>query len=503
MKNRFKNICSCIKVNIKEVNKNVKNFFKSNIKLIFVFFIIYFISLIPLIRANINYNDDLGRVRYGYRDFGFGRHVSNNLSIILHGSKNLSDISPFTTILAVLIMSIVSVIILKILLRDNKIRWYHIVATLPVGMNPYFLQCYSFKFDAPYMALSVLFSILPFLFYKKKGKNMCFIISTIICTFMMAASYQASAGIFPMIVIILALTMFNERQETRKIFKFICTAAVCYVFGLILFKLSMPPATGYYLDPGMLSLNNLIPKSIANYKRFYTMIYYDMKLRWLIYMFLIFIAFTITQVLGSNQKKYISLGIVLISLLLLLFLPFGVYPFLKNPIFNPRAMYGFMILISLLSIKSVDYKKNLIVKISTICLAYAFLTTSLIFGNAANEQNEYNHFRINLLLNDLNGLDVDNNQRLKIDLEGNVGNSQKVDALITKLPILDRLLPSTLGDNEFMWQVYEIGTYYDIPNIDFNIWTKNKTPKENMKLVKMTRYHSIYQKDNYVLIEVN
>ena len=96
MKKKFKDIWSCIRKNTKNVNKQVKEFFKDNIKFILIFFVIYFIALIPLIRANVNYNDDLGRVRYGYRDFGFGRHVSNNLSILLHGSKNLSDISAAT-----------------------------------------------------------------------------------------------------------------------------------------------------------------------------------------------------------------------------------------------------------------------------------------------------------------------------------------------------------------------------------------------------------------------
>ena len=253
MKKKFKDIWSCIRKNTKNVNKQVKEFFKDNIKFILIFFVIYFIALIPLIRANVNYNDDLGRVRYGYRDFGFGRHVSNNLSILLHGSKNLSDISPFTTILAVLIMAISSVVVLKILVKDKKIRWYHIVAAL------------------------------PFVLYNKKSKNIAFIVVTAICTFLMAASYQASAGIFPMITIIIALTMFNDKEDTKEIFKFIYKAVIGYMLGLICFKLSMPPATEYYLDPGMLSLNDLIPKSIANYKEFYKMIYSDMKLRWLVY----------------------------------------------------------------------------------------------------------------------------------------------------------------------------------------------------------------------------
>lgn len=503
MKKKFNEMMNWIRKSTKDINKYSKEFFKDNIKLILIFFVVYFIALIPLIRANINYNDDLGRVRYGYRDFGFGRYVSNFLSIILHGSRSLSDISPFTTILAILIMSISSVVILKILIKDKKIRWYHIVAALPIGINPYFLQCYAFKFDAPYMALSVLLSVLPFVFYNKINKKVGFIIATAICTFLMAASYQASAGIFPMITVIIILTMLNEKKDKVEIFKFLSKSIIGYILGLICFKLSMPPATEYYLDPGMLSLNDLIPKSIANYKEFYTTVYVDMKLRWLIYIAIIVGAFTVSQILQSKQKKHISICCVLISLVLLFLMAFGAYPFLKNPIFSPRAMYGFMILISLLSIKSVDYKNNFIAKVSAICLAYAFLTTSLIFGNAINEQNEYNHFRINLLINDLNNLDVNNKEPLKIDLEGNAGNSLKVDDLITKLPILNKLLPSTLGDNKVLWQVYEIGTYYDIPNVEFNIWTKNKISKKDMKLVKKTRYHSIYQKDNYVLIKIN
>lgn len=499
MKKKIKKMWNSIK---KESNKSINIFLKENGKTILIFFIIYFIALIPLIRANINYNDDLGRVRYGYRDFGFGRHVSNNISILIHGSKNLSDISPFTTILAILIMALVSVLILKILLKNKKIKWYHIVAALPIGMNPYFLQCYSFKFDAPYMALSILFSILPFLFYKEKNKNIAYLAITVICTFLMAASYQASAGIFPMITIIIALTMFNDKQDLRKILIFIIKSIIGYIIGLICFKLSMPPSTNYYLNPSLLGIKDLIPKSIANYRQFYTLIYSDMKLRWLVYIFFIAAAFLVTQVLQSKQKKFISLICVLISLLILFLIAFGAYPYLKNPIFQPRAMYGFMVLIALISIKSVDYKNNFIIKVFTICLTYSFFTTSLIYGNAITEQNEYNHFRINLLLNDLNNLDVNNDEILKVDLEGSAGNSKKVDYLITKIPILERLLPSTLGDNKNMWQVYEIGTYYDMPNIEFNIWTKNKVSKKEMNLVKKTRFHSIYQKNNYVLIVV-
>ena len=132
-------------------------------------------------------------------------------------------------------MAIASTIILRILLKEKKIKWYHIVAALPIGMNPYFLECYAYKYDAPYMALSVLFATIPFIFYKKEesNKNTLFVIVSIICTFLMTSSYQASAGIFPIITIILVLKMFSNKEEKKEIFKFIYKSVIGYVLGLI------------------------------------------------------------------------------------------------------------------------------------------------------------------------------------------------------------------------------------------------------------------------------
>ena len=184
-------------------------------------------------------------------------------------------------------------------------------------------------------------------------------------------------------------------------------------------------------------------------------------------------------------------------------LVFGVYPFLTEPIFQPRSMYAFFILISILSIKNCACKHNLISKVSAICLAYAFLTTFLIFGNACSEQYKYNQLRLTLLIDDINNLDVKSEETLKIDIEGTIGRSNKIDGIVNKLPVFNKLLPPTLGDNSYIWQVYEIATYYDIPNVEFNTLTKNEISDNEMKLVKETRYHSIYQKDNYVLIKLN
>ena len=60
-----------IKKDLLKANEFIKNNKKDILKYTLISFLIILVALIPLFRSNFNYIDDLGRVRYGYRDFGF------------------------------------------------------------------------------------------------------------------------------------------------------------------------------------------------------------------------------------------------------------------------------------------------------------------------------------------------------------------------------------------------------------------------------------------------
>ena len=138
-----------------------------------IIFIIYCIALVPIVRANFNYIDDLGRAVYGYSDFEyFSRFSASYLSKLIHTDTHLYDISPLTQIIAALIISLASVITLHAFAREKKISPVSIIGVLPLGLSPYFLECFSYKYDSPYMALSVLSSVFPLLFInEKKSRN--------------------------------------------------------------------------------------------------------------------------------------------------------------------------------------------------------------------------------------------------------------------------------------------------------------------------------------------
>jgi len=137
---------------------------RSFIKPVLLMFGIYLLGIISIIRANFYFMDDVGRSVDAFRGWiAMSRYVAEFLSVFIHADARLTDISPLPQLLAVFILAISSVLLVYVL-NDSKITIAGLLASIPVGLSPYMLECLSYKFDAPYMALSVLASIVPFLF---------------------------------------------------------------------------------------------------------------------------------------------------------------------------------------------------------------------------------------------------------------------------------------------------------------------------------------------------
>lgn len=63
---------------------------------------IYLVGISAILRANVNYVDDIGRVADGYRGWeNFSRFISNGLSTLMHTDNYITDISPMTQLLAI------------------------------------------------------------------------------------------------------------------------------------------------------------------------------------------------------------------------------------------------------------------------------------------------------------------------------------------------------------------------------------------------------------------
>ena len=125
---------------------------------------IFLFAYYSLIRANYEYADDIRRVYAGHKAWvGWSRYISETLAVFLHTNFFINDITPITQFVAIAVLAITSYL-LAFIVTEGKITLISVIASTCAGITPYFLANFSYKYDCPYMAMSLLFGILPFLF---------------------------------------------------------------------------------------------------------------------------------------------------------------------------------------------------------------------------------------------------------------------------------------------------------------------------------------------------
>lgn len=482
-------------VNIKNKIQNDK---KELIKSFMILAIIYIVALIPLFRANFNYIDDIGRVNFGYRGWqDFFRWINTYLAIVIHADRLITDISPFPQLIAIVVLILSSISLIYILSEKKKFSIHTIIATVPIGLSPYFIECLSYKYDAPYMALSILFSIIPFFFYKKRGIQ--FIVVSIIGILCTCMTYQASMGIFPMITIILSLKMWLNNDCNKKVLKFIGKSLLAYIIAIVFFKLIIISPMEAYKTTAMHSITNMIPGMYTNIKTYFHTILTEFENKWLFVISLLAIMFIVTSTGMSKKNKVLTIIVSIIVLITMITISFGIYIALQSPIFVPRAMYGIGVFIAIITLFSVDNEKSFISKILSIFLCWMFVVFCLTYGNALAEQKRYTDYRIQLVINDLNDIDSLNMQdNIEIELEGSIGKSNII--LNKNKVLLNKLIPETFG-RDWYWSEEYFFNYFGLNEKNIKKSTSDRN-KADLNLIKKTIFHDIYVDKNYVLIEL-
>jgi len=233
-------------------------------KALLILFAVSVVGISAILRANFYYMDDSPRAALGYKQWDyFSRYLSTALATLVHGGDYLVDAAPLPQMLAMLIMAVSGILMGYIFCEWTTFSGWELAVLSILGLNPYFLGCVSFRFDAPYMALSVLAAVVPLL-YRNRNTAAYVLVSGLgilaVCT-----SYQAAAGIFPMLVVALALRMWNRGKSIREVGLFCLKSAAGYALGLLFFKLViMIPADTNYVGNALPSAGELIPHFMRN-----------------------------------------------------------------------------------------------------------------------------------------------------------------------------------------------------------------------------------------------
>jgi hypothetical protein len=490
------NIKSAIKSCLKEIR------FKVFVKPFLLMSGVYLLGIITIIRANYLYEDDLGRTIKGNQGWSnWSRYLSDIVSTFIHTNIFLNDISPLPQIFAVLFLAASSVFMVYSLC-DKKMRVTTLLASIPVGLSPYFLSCLSYKFDSPYMALSVLASIVPFLC---TGSRLAFIASSIAGLLVMCMTYQASSGIYPLLVIILCFQDWNyKRKPYKEILRFALTALLSFVFTMLLFRLYFMRPSDSYVSTAMFPLSQMFSGIINNIKQYAVFIYHDFAFIWKIGIMLVIACFILQTVKRSKQNRLIaSLGTVFLIILLFI-LSYGVYLALEKPLFSPRALYGCGIFFAIIMICLVSYRGKISAAF-VILISWCFLVFAFSYGNALADQKRYIDFRAELLLDDLNGLFPNRTiDDMPIQLEGTAGFAPSIKSIAKQYPVIERLVACALSENS-VWGYYYLLEYFNwgninlineewnqINNIDFTVY--------NFPTVLDTYYHIIKSDGARILV---
>lgn len=459
---------------------------------------LYGIGFLAIIRANVYYKDDLVRTYFGGRYWArWSRYGSEFLSTLIHADTTLSDISPLTQLLAVLFLALASTIFVFKFFEKKEYSFLACIAVLPLGMSPYFLGCVSYKFDAPYMAFSVLAAAVPLLFcdYKDRWALISYGIVTILCTVLICITYQVSLGIFPMAVIVLAARKICCGERMKKVLKFVGISTAFYLFGLIVFKLFiMKTIDSGYASNTVLPLKGLPLGCLSNLKEYYGLIWSDFKTVWKILAALICLCFVVLFTLKSKTNKVAACLVSILALVLCAVLSFP-YIVFDKPLFAPRGCYGFGAFLALIGLQGCNLSRFHIAKILAFCLSWCFFSFAFEYGNALYQQQQWKDFRVGLVVSDLNQIVQDGNT-YTFQLVCHMDKAPSITNKRRKHRILDRLVPVS---NDYPGFAFYIRNFFGLQDVLLENESLNLNQMD-LPVLKDTKYHTIRGDDEHILV---
>ncbi len=471
---------------------------------------LYAIALFALLRGDIYYIDDLQHSIIDNSNANtFSRYLTTfTLSGVATFGKGTLDLSPLPQIFGICLV-IISSMILIYLIR-GKFDFIGIVASLPLGLSPHFLQNLSYKFDSLTMAMALFFAIVPFLFQRNKR---VFCVVSVISLLCMLMCYQAANATY--IILSLYFAFFATSQNLKQSAGFLGICAANLIIATLIYKLIiMQPVSEYiiaYTSNKMLSLDaHFFVGLWANLAEYATTIFNDLKnmaYMWLIALnCVLFVA--MVAICANRPKIFVVFGATLF-LTLGFALSFGLYIVLEKTIFEPRTFYGFNALVAVIAIANISFmnqvdshKIRAILHYFSCTLAiitaYFLISFANIYGNALKKQDEYLDFRAKLLLQDLS----DKIPRgAMVDLKIYLDKHPVAQRFAEKYGDISRLIPKVAENDWFFhWRVRHLNAPYNLENSEMCAFLLETFGSE---IIAKNAYHTITKSKSCYIVTIN
>lgn len=493
------------------------------IKPFLVVLIIYLIAMSSILRLGASYIDDMGRAHTGLSwSHEFNRFSQSFLSYMLNTSFTLTDISPWTQIVAMVFLSISSVVV-TYLLCNRKIRYIPLILSVFIGLSPFVIELWLYKFDSPGMAMSIMVSILPFLFWhymSKDGKKpwVSFLSVSTICVLLMLTSYQAAGGIYPVMLMAMAMLDFLNKQDFSKILKTGLFFVAPYLLGILIFVFVLPNPTGYwYTDTWPIS--GMIFGVLRNTRQYFQFIRSLLNQQWSTLMLLTLICYLISLLLSSKRKKgWKLLDVIIGTAFVLIAFPLShgfLLALVEAPI-NTRSSLGIGLIFAVISIltvrnistlkkpeKTTEGKSKIgkfantcritacVMLLPAIALVYSFFVYPLALGNALADQHRWGTFRREMVVADLAREFPEAD--ITVQVRGHVGLSIVAEHVAEQYPIArHHINPQQQGLGEMgFWALYRFQHYYNMDLWLSFYWRAGAWDYYDWEVVVDNFYHTI------------
>ena len=482
---------------------------KDALKFIALIFSVLLVSYLALLMAHFDFQDDTKRIISGHKSWvGASRYISEILAVFFHANFYINDIAPLTQLIALCVLALTS-FLLAFALTGGNITWLSAVAATLMGTCPYFVQNMSFKFDSPYMAMSLLFAVLPFLFI---GDVFSFCTTSFICLVLVCSSYQAANSVYIVLAIFCAFKMLGEKESFRRVVRFVLLSILCYAATLAFFKLFIMIPTEATIDERntRIGANMMLSLIKINWLSYMKIVLGNFGNLWIkCFAVLLSFLFVVGGTVFSRRGKLFGFFVSIFSLALMLGLSFGAYLAIGNTVLAARAFMGFDALVAVLAIFVAQCASRLgrekiawrIGAASCICaLAWGFCVNATVTGNVFAKQQRYTDFRLSILLGDL-GAFVNKGEKSQCLVCGITGAPASTNMDWKNYRI-------DMGGDNGGWMSYVLQEWnmdVDFVSIESNtnVLERNPELKEkvgSLPLLLDNYYHSIYGKDNFFYV---
>ncbi len=455
--------------------------------------VLYILISSAILRADFLYKDDLGRTAEGYRDWYKGsRYISDLLAVMFHTGRTINDISPLLQILSLVLLAGAACILVKVFCQDKEPGWFVYLATVPLAFCPYYLMCLSFKYDAIYMALSVSVCFLPLLLAERK---IAYPVCSIIALLIMCLTYQASAGVYPMLVIALAYRRWNQGRWTgKRSAEYVGISVCCYVAALLLYKFVFLRNVPVYVEASMFPWAKLLPGIWGKYILYWKTVYRDFRKLWLLLMAAVAGAYLVSCIVGSKRRRYAALLWGMVTLLFDSLLVYGALIAMQDEGRSPRVMYGLGIILVIMTVSVAIDLEGLLSRLIVFALCWSFAVYAFTYGNDLAQVKRTVQTHTQEVVDDLNELKMINNStEYSYALRGYIAFPDVVTRQFDGCRMTKRLLPK-MGESG--WGPYYLEHYFEIHNLTYDSSIKDM----DLPIIKDTSFYTIYGEDTRLMI---